>query len=191
MSELALKRKHYDRGTMVPFIVIHASVLLVFTVPFRPALLAWLAGSYFLRMFGVTGGYHRYFSHRSFKHEPLLAVLDGVPRPDQRAEGRALVGGASPRSPPALGPQGRPPLARARRLLVVAPRLDSLRRVRRRSTRSGSPTSAAIPELRWLDRFHLVPGDRVRRRDLLHRRLGRVRLGYSSSPPCCSTTARS
>jgi stearoyl-CoA desaturase (delta-9 desaturase) len=67
MSELALKRKHYDWGTMVPFIVIHASVLLVFTVPFRPALLAWLAGSYFLRMFAVTGGYHRYFSHRSFR----------------------------------------------------------------------------------------------------------------------------
>ena len=67
MSELALKRKHYDWGTMVPFIIIHASILLVFTVPFRPALLAWLAGSYFLRMFAVTGGYHRYFSHRSFR----------------------------------------------------------------------------------------------------------------------------
>jgi len=30
-------------------------------------MIAWLAGSYFLRMFGVTAGYHRYFSHRSFK----------------------------------------------------------------------------------------------------------------------------
>src|SRR5262249_40078571 len=27
----------------------------------------WLTGSYFLRMFGVTAGYHRYFSHRSYK----------------------------------------------------------------------------------------------------------------------------
>jgi len=67
MAELVAKRKHYDLGTMVPFLLMHASVLLVFTVPFTPAMIAWLAGSYFLRMFGVTGGYHRYFSHRSYK----------------------------------------------------------------------------------------------------------------------------
>ena len=27
----------------------------------------WLVVSYAVRMFGITGGYHRYFSHRSFK----------------------------------------------------------------------------------------------------------------------------
>lgn len=43
------------------------SGLLAFTVPFRPGLIAWLVGSYYLRMFAVTGGYHRYFSHRAFK----------------------------------------------------------------------------------------------------------------------------
>jgi stearoyl-CoA desaturase (delta-9 desaturase) len=52
---------------MVPFLLLHASMLLVFTVPFSPAMIAWCLGSYFLRMFGVTGGYHRYFSHRAFK----------------------------------------------------------------------------------------------------------------------------
>lgn len=67
MTEVALKRKHYDLGTMIPFLVIHASVLLVLTVPFSLGMIAWLVGSYYLRMFGVTGGYHRYFSHRSYK----------------------------------------------------------------------------------------------------------------------------
>ncbi len=67
MTEIALKRKHYDLGTMLPFLLLHASVLLVFTVPFSWGLLAWVAGSYFVRMFGVTGGYHRYFSHRSYR----------------------------------------------------------------------------------------------------------------------------
>jgi stearoyl-CoA desaturase (delta-9 desaturase) len=68
MHDVALiKRKSYDLGAMLPFIAMHASVLLVFTVPFTPAMIGWLAGSYFLRMFGVTGGYHRYFSHRSYK----------------------------------------------------------------------------------------------------------------------------
>ena len=67
MAELALKRKQYDLGTMVPFLLIHASVLLVLTVPFSWTMVALLVGSYYLRMFGVTGGYHRYFSHRSYK----------------------------------------------------------------------------------------------------------------------------
>jgi stearoyl-CoA desaturase (delta-9 desaturase) len=68
MTDIALeKRKHYDLGSMLPFLVLHASVLLVFTTPFSLSLVAWLVGSYYLRMFGVTGGYHRYFSHRSYK----------------------------------------------------------------------------------------------------------------------------
>ena len=67
MHDAAIKRKSYDLGAMLPFIAMHASVLLIFTVPFTPAMVGWLAGSYFLRMFGVTGGYHRYFSHRSYK----------------------------------------------------------------------------------------------------------------------------
>jgi stearoyl-CoA desaturase (delta-9 desaturase) len=68
MTELALaKRKHYDLGTMIPFILLHASALLIFTVPFKWSLLLWCVGSYYLRMFGVTAGYHRFFSHRSFK----------------------------------------------------------------------------------------------------------------------------
>ncbi len=67
MTEVAIKRKHYDLATMIPFVVLHAAALLVFTVPFKWSLVAWFMGSYYLRMFGVTGGYHRYFSHRSFK----------------------------------------------------------------------------------------------------------------------------
>jgi stearoyl-CoA desaturase (delta-9 desaturase) len=67
MAVVAVKRKHYDLSSMIPFLVLHASVLLVFTVPFSLGMIAWLVGSYYLRMFGVTAGYHRYFSHRSFK----------------------------------------------------------------------------------------------------------------------------
>ena len=67
MSEAVAKTKNYDLGAMLPFLLLHTSVLLVLTVPFTPKMILWLAGSYFLRMFGVTAGYHRYFSHRSFK----------------------------------------------------------------------------------------------------------------------------
>lgn len=52
---------------MVPFALLHLAALSVLFVPFSLSMLAWFAGSYLLRMFGVTAGYHRYFSHRSYR----------------------------------------------------------------------------------------------------------------------------
>ena len=50
------------------FVLLHvAAAASVVLVPFQPALIWWFAGSYAVRMFGVTAGYHRYFSHRSYK----------------------------------------------------------------------------------------------------------------------------
>ena len=51
----------------VPFLLVHVAALGVLGVPFSWGLVALALGTYALRMFGVTGGYHRYFSHRSFK----------------------------------------------------------------------------------------------------------------------------
>ncbi len=49
------------------FGLIHLAAMAVFFVPFTPVL-AWMAlGLYGVRMFGVTAGYHRYFSHRAYK----------------------------------------------------------------------------------------------------------------------------
>jgi stearoyl-CoA desaturase (delta-9 desaturase) len=43
---------------------------------------AWLVGGYAVRMFAITAGYHRYFSHRTFKtsraFQLVLAVLGGT-----------------------------------------------------------------------------------------------------------------
>ncbi|GBF51162.1 fatty-acid desaturase [Leptospira ryugenii] len=52
---------------LILFFLIQATVLTVLTVPFTWELF-WVAFvSYFVRMFGITGAYHRYFSHSSFK----------------------------------------------------------------------------------------------------------------------------
>jgi stearoyl-CoA desaturase (delta-9 desaturase) len=67
IASVLAKRKQYDWATMTPFLLLHASVVLIFFVPFTLEMIAWAAGSYVLRMFFVTAGYHRYFSHRSFK----------------------------------------------------------------------------------------------------------------------------
>src|SRR5215471_17440889 len=50
-----------------PFIVLHLALLTVFLVPVSAGALALCAATYLLRMFGITGGYHRYFAHRAYK----------------------------------------------------------------------------------------------------------------------------
>ncbi|MEO1231505.1 MAG: acyl-CoA desaturase [Myxococcota bacterium] len=52
----------------VPFYVIQiATVLALFFVDLTWEGVAVALGSYVLRMFGITAGYHRYFAHRGFK----------------------------------------------------------------------------------------------------------------------------
>lgn len=50
-----------------PFIVIHLLALGAFVVGVQLDWVLWAVGLYLVRMWAVTAGYHRYFSHRSFK----------------------------------------------------------------------------------------------------------------------------
>ncbi|MDE3197571.1 MAG: acyl-CoA desaturase [Acidobacteriota bacterium] len=59
--------RSYQWGAVVPFVLVHGAVLAVFWIPFSWRLAGLAALLYFARMFGVTAGYHRYFSHRSYK----------------------------------------------------------------------------------------------------------------------------
>jgi len=67
----------YRLGSVALFAAIHLAVFSVFLVPFHWSLVAWLLGSYFLRMFGVTAGYHRYFSHRSYQLSRIPQFIMG------------------------------------------------------------------------------------------------------------------
>ncbi len=52
----------------LPFFAIHLVAFIgVFLVPFAWKWVGLCVGLYSLRMFAVTGGYHRYFSHRTYK----------------------------------------------------------------------------------------------------------------------------
>jgi stearoyl-CoA desaturase (delta-9 desaturase) len=62
-----LARPSIAWGTIWPFLVLHASCVLVFVVGWSPVALVAAAVLYVVRMFGVTAFYHRYFSHRSFR----------------------------------------------------------------------------------------------------------------------------
>lgn len=50
----------------------------MFFYPPTAPLLAWMAVTYSVRMFGVTAGYHRYFSHRSYRMGRIAQFLMAV-----------------------------------------------------------------------------------------------------------------
>jgi stearoyl-CoA desaturase (delta-9 desaturase) len=56
-----------DWFRVLPLIGQHAGCLLVFWVGWSPTAVIIAIALYLLRMFAITGFYHRYFSHKSFK----------------------------------------------------------------------------------------------------------------------------
>lgn len=67
------RRFHFD--AIVAFGPLHAACLLVFWIPFEWSLLLWMVATYAVRMFGITAGFHRYFSHRSFRVNRVTQFL--------------------------------------------------------------------------------------------------------------------
>ncbi len=61
------RARRIDWLRAIPFIALHLACLAVFWVGVSPVALAVAAGMYAVRMFALTGFYHRYFSHRAFK----------------------------------------------------------------------------------------------------------------------------
>jgi stearoyl-CoA desaturase (Delta-9 desaturase) len=67
-----------DWTRAIPFFLVHAICLFAFVVGF-----SWIAFSvgvalYVLRMFAITGFYHRYFSHRTFKTSRVGQFIFGL-----------------------------------------------------------------------------------------------------------------
>src|SRR5437588_4255663 len=59
----------------LPFFLAHFAALLVFFIPFHWYYLMTTLALLVVRMFFVTAGYHRYFSHRSFKTSRAFQVI--------------------------------------------------------------------------------------------------------------------
>lgn len=60
-----------------PFIILHLVPLLALLpgIEVRPVDWALCFGLYFIRMFAVTGAYHRYFSHRTYKTSRVMQFM--------------------------------------------------------------------------------------------------------------------
>ena len=65
-----------NRIQSLPFILVHFwAIWAVFHTGFHTRLVLWGLASYYLRMVFVTMGYHRYFSHRSFKTSRVFQFI--------------------------------------------------------------------------------------------------------------------
>jgi stearoyl-CoA desaturase (Delta-9 desaturase) len=63
---------YFDRAGIV---LIHVGTVVALFGPIDAGLLAMALASYLVRMFAITAGYHRYFSHRSFKTSRVFQFL--------------------------------------------------------------------------------------------------------------------
>ena len=59
--------KKVDWMRILPFVILHLGCLGVLWVGWSPTALIVATGLYLVRMFAITGFYHRYFSHKAFK----------------------------------------------------------------------------------------------------------------------------
>lgn len=140
---------------LLPFALIHVAAISVFFVPFEPRLLWWFGGSYLVRMFGITAGYHRYFSHRSYRLGRLAQAAMAVLA--QTSGQKGVLWWAAHHRDHHLHADGPADVHSPRRGFwwahvgwILAPDYDAYepRRV---------ADFGRYAELRWLDRHHWVP----------------------------------
>ena len=70
--------RHTDWARVFPFLLMHAACLAVIWVGFSWTALIVTVALYVVRMFAITGFYHRYFSHRTFKTSRVGQFIFGL-----------------------------------------------------------------------------------------------------------------
>jgi stearoyl-CoA desaturase (delta-9 desaturase) len=158
-SEVASPRRTVDRtanalATAI-YVGIHLSSLLVFYTGASVEAVALCAATFFVRMFGITGVYHRYFSHRTYRTSRpmqfLLAFLgtSAVQKgplwwaSTHRLHHRHSDHEGDPHSPRLRG------FAYAHQGWIFDERWDATREEQVKDL-------ARYPELVWLNRWHFV-----------------------------------
>jgi len=145
------------RGNAIAFFGIHLATIAAFWLPFSWGLVALAVGLYLIRMFAITAGYHRYFSHRSFKTSRAFQFVLAVLGLTSMQKG-PLWWAAHHRHHHRHSDQPED---------IHSPHQDGLYWSHMgwvlsddyQATNLGRIADfAKYPELRWLDRYHQVPG---------------------------------
>lgn len=147
---------HIDGFRILPFILMHVACLLIFVVGWSPVAVLLAVLFYGLRMFAITGFYHRYFSHRSFKTGRIAQFLFAF------AGGTAVQRGAlwwagHHRIHHRIADTPEDPHSPAHRGFLYSHMLWFLTDENSRTRLDKVKDWRKFPELVWLDRFHIVP----------------------------------
>ena len=128
-TQALVEDRRIDWIKSLPFFGVHAVCLAAFVTGVSWKAVGLCLALYVIRMFGITAGYHRYFAHRSYRTSRVFQFVMAWLGCYGSAEGTSLVGIASSAPPPTFRPGDGCALTGARRLLVVACRLDLVQQV--------------------------------------------------------------
>jgi stearoyl-CoA desaturase (delta-9 desaturase) len=153
-----MQKRRYGWLTSMPFFGVHAAAVV------GVAVLGWswkgfalAIALYYVRMFGVTGGYHRYFSHRTYRTSRAFQLFLAVLAQSSLQKG-ALWWAAhhrvhhkhsdTPQDPHSFRDFG---FWKSHVGWILSAETEATDEKR-------IPDLVRYPELRWLNTYHVVPG---------------------------------
>lgn len=139
----------------VPFVLLHLSLATVFLVGWSPIAVAAAIFLYYLRMFAITGCYHRYLSHRAYKTSRTFQFAFAL-LGDTAAQRGPLWWAAHHRSHHKFTDQTEDPHSPLRYGFWTSHILWWGLRKNLATRKSMVPDLCAYPELVFLDRFHFL-----------------------------------
>ncbi len=154
---MRLKGERFSLIHCTPFALVHVGALATVFFKFRWWYPLLALGLYEIRMFFVTAGYHRYFSHRTFKTSRAFQLLLAVSAMTSMQKG-VLWWAAHHRHHHRFSDLEEDIHSPSLKGFWWA-HLGWILCKRYNSTRAELvPDLARYPELRWLNRYHVVPG---------------------------------
>ena len=144
-----------DWMRIVPFILMHVACLAVFWVGVSATAVAVAVALYAVRMFAITGFYHRYFSHRSFRTSRWLQFLFGLIGASSVQRG-PLWWAAHHRHHHAYSDRAEDPHSPRHKGFLVSHMGWFLTQGGFRPDLTRVRDLERYPELRWLDRFDIA-----------------------------------
>ena len=153
-----MKKRDYGWIVSLPFFGVHVAAIV------GVAMLGWswtgfalAAGLYFVRMFGVTGAYHRYFSHRTYRTSRAFQFFLAVLAQTSLQKG-ALWWAAHHRDHHKYSDTKKDVHSFREEGFWWSHVGWILSRKTEDTNFKTIPDLARYPELRWLNTYHVVPG---------------------------------
>jgi stearoyl-CoA desaturase (Delta-9 desaturase) len=151
-------KKRFGWLVSLPFYLVHvAAVVGVAMVGWSWKGVALAVALYYVRMFGVTGGYHRYFSHRTYRTSRAFQFVLAVLAQTSIQKG-ALWWAAHHRDHHKYSDTAKDPHSFRNYGFWYSHVGWILSRETEDTDYSKISDLARYPELRWLNKWHVVPG---------------------------------